>query len=190
MALLGSAVRDAGVPLAFWLHDAANGKHWLERWASWTRPDVVIANSRFTASTLPALYPGIKAQVVYCPVSRPASAAKATWRSELRTEFGAKSDAVIVQVSRMEPYKGHKSHLEALAHLRDVPGWQCWMVGGPQRPHERDYFELLQSQARESGIADRVRFLGQRSDINKLLAAFRAGGPWWSSPPLRAVPPT
>jgi glycosyltransferase involved in cell wall biosynthesis len=45
------------------------------------------------------------------------------------------------------------------------------MVGGPQRAKEEDYFRRLQETARELGIADRVRFLGQRSDVPELLAA-------------------
>jgi glycosyltransferase involved in cell wall biosynthesis len=45
------------------------------------------------------------------------------------------------------------------------------MVGGSQRPREAAYFEELQASAMSAGISDRVRFLGQRSDVPRLLAA-------------------
>jgi glycosyltransferase involved in cell wall biosynthesis len=77
-----------------------------------------------------------------------------------------------VQPSRLEPYKGHALHLAALARLRDaaVP-WECWMIGGVQRPHEAALLAGLERTAARLGIADRVRFLGQRSDVATLLAA-------------------
>src|SRR5262249_38183426 len=42
---------------------------------------------------------------------------------------------------------------------------------GPQSADEEAYFARLQVSAKELGIADRVRFLGQRADIPKLMAA-------------------
>jgi glycosyltransferase involved in cell wall biosynthesis len=78
---------------------------------------------------------------------------------------------VIIQVSRLEPYKGHSLHLEALARLRSIPGWVCWMVGGVQRPCEQNYLRHLQAQAATAGIDDRIRFLGERRDVQRLLSA-------------------
>jgi glycosyltransferase involved in cell wall biosynthesis len=40
-----------------------------------------------------------------------------------------------------------------------------------QRPHEAQYLQELLSTADALGIAERVRFLGQRSDVSRLLAA-------------------
>ena len=58
-AIFGPIVRRAGLPLVFWLHDVATGRHWLERWARLTRPDLVICNSRFTARSVASLYSAI-----------------------------------------------------------------------------------------------------------------------------------
>jgi glycosyltransferase involved in cell wall biosynthesis len=44
-------------------------------------------------------------------------------------------------------------------------------VGGAQRPSEVAYAEEVKALAVSLGIADRVRFLGQRSDVRELLAA-------------------
>jgi glycosyltransferase involved in cell wall biosynthesis len=78
---------------------------------------------------------------------------------------------VIVQASRMEAGKGHAVHLEALGRLRDSPDWVCWVVGGAQSRAEERYAERLRLDAARLGIADRVRFVGQRADVPRLLAA-------------------
>ena len=70
----------------------------------------------------------------------------------------------------MQAWKGHLLHLHALAEIRKLD-WVCWFAGGAQRAEEDRYAEELRSTAERLGIADRVRFLGQRSDIPKLLAA-------------------
>jgi glycosyltransferase involved in cell wall biosynthesis len=61
--------------------------------------------------------------------------------------------------------------LAAMAALRELPRWTCWIVGGAQREAERDYLHKLQMFAREHGIADRVRFLGERNDVYDVLSA-------------------
>jgi glycosyltransferase involved in cell wall biosynthesis len=170
-AVLGPAVRAAGVPLVLWLHAAIGGRHWLERWARRTPPRAVVCNSRFTAAALPRLYKEVRAEVVHCPVAPPprvSSDERERVRAELDTDAGA---IVVAQVSRMEPCKGHAAHLRALGRLRDVPGWVCWMVGGGQRGAEGAYEARLKEEARRLGVAARVRFTGQREDVSRLLAA-------------------
>jgi glycosyltransferase involved in cell wall biosynthesis len=71
----------------------------------------------------------------------------------------------------MEPGKGQTIHLEALSLLKDLPGWVCWQVGGAQQPAEVQYLTELKKTAGRLGIADRVHFLGQRSDVARLLSA-------------------
>jgi glycosyltransferase involved in cell wall biosynthesis len=171
-AIFGHVVKDAGLPLVFWLHDAARGRHWLERWAKRTTPDLVLCNSKFTASTLINLYRNVPSQVVYPPHSLACTSSSIADRAAIRRELGTAADAVvIVQVSRMEAWKGHELHLRALSLLKDLPRWVCWQVGGPQRPSEIRYLARLKNLASKLGIADRVRFVGQRSDIPNLLAA-------------------
>ena len=177
LAVTAPAVRAAGLPLVFWMHDAATGRrHWTERWAGWHPPDAVIANSRWTAEGLPALFGSRPAEalpttVLPYPVTVPPPSDPAA-RAATRAELGAAPDeVVIVQISRMEPWKGQREHLRALGRLRDVPGWTCWMVGGAQRPAETVYVGELRALAARLGVADRVRFLGQRADVERLLAA-------------------
>ena len=169
-AIFAPVIRKAGFPLVTWVHDPAGGTHWVERWARRTRPDFVVCNSQFTAGSLKNLFPDVGFEIIYCPVAHldfPIDE-----RSRVRGELSAPEDAVVViQVSRLERWKGHLLHLEALGKLRQEPGWVVWFVGGAQRPQEARYLEELKSRAAELNIADRVRFLGHRSDVPRLLAA-------------------
>jgi glycosyltransferase involved in cell wall biosynthesis len=172
-SVFGPAVRAARVPLVLWLHDAPGGRHWLERWARLTAPDLVVCNSHFSAASARRLYPRAPAEVIYCPVSpRAAAVLSGAERAAVRAALDTPADAtVIVQASRMEPWKGHALHLEALGLLRETRGWVCWQVGGGQRPSEAAYLEGLRGLSERLGIADRVRFAGQREDVARLLAA-------------------
>jgi glycosyltransferase involved in cell wall biosynthesis len=159
LALFGPVARRRSVPLVLWMHMAA-GRHWLDRLAWRVQPRTVVCNSRFTASTMPKSDAHV--EVVYAPVDiGPAGAPRMA---------SSNSNAVIIQVSRMEPLKGHTVLLEALAQLRECGGWTCRLAGGAQRVHEAQYMERLRAQAATLGIADRVEFLGERSDIPRLLA--------------------
>jgi glycosyltransferase involved in cell wall biosynthesis len=169
----GETARSASLPLIFWMHDAAGGRHWIERWAQRVKPDLAICNSRFTETTAPTLFPGRPRVVLYCPVGPSEMPAfDPAQRVHLRASLGASGDeVVIIQTSRMEDWKGHLLHLRALARLKELPAWTCWIVGGPQRPSEISYVKSLKDEAVKLGIASRVRFLGQREDVAKLLAA-------------------
>jgi glycosyltransferase involved in cell wall biosynthesis len=172
-ALFGSTVRiNGGVPLVFWMHDAANGRHWLERWAARTRPDLVLCNSHYTASTLKLLYPDNHAEVIAYPVTTERQSAGVEDVAAIRRELHTPTDAtVIIQTSRMEAWKGHELHLRSLGGLRDLPGWVLWLVGGAQRLAEQRYQAKLERMAAELGIAERIRWLGHRSDVPRLLKA-------------------
>jgi FkbM family methyltransferase len=171
-ALAAPVARRAGRPLVFWMHDRAGGGHWLERLAARTPPDLVVANSRFTAATAPGLFPGVPVEVLPCAVAPPRVADPAAARARLRRELGTPADAVVIVLAgRLEPWKGHRLLLAALGRLRDRPGWAAWIAGGPQKPGEAAYLDALRAGAAAAGLADRVRFLGQRADVPELLAA-------------------
>ena len=70
----------------------------------------------------------------------------------------------LVMVARFGAQKDHPTLLRALAELRDVP-WELDLIGeGPRMAETRELAASL-------GIAERVRFLGQRMDVEQLLAA-------------------
>jgi glycosyltransferase involved in cell wall biosynthesis len=171
-AMFAPVARAAHKPLVFWLHNRVTGRHWSERWARMTKPDLVLCVSRNTQETARRIFPHTPSQVFYSPMRLQETNFTDTERKELRATLGTPADAtVIVQVSRLEPWKGHLLHLEALSALRDLPNWICWQVGGAQRPLEAKYFAEIKNATERLGIAERVRFLGQRSDVPAILSA-------------------
>jgi glycosyltransferase involved in cell wall biosynthesis len=172
LAIFGPTVRRAKLPLIFWMHDAVTRRTWLTLWAGFSRPDLVICNSRYTASTVERLFGDVLVESVYCPVRYPDVKFEPAQRETLRKRLNTPRDSVvIIQASRMESWKGHHLLLQALAQLKDVPNWVCWIAGGAQRREEVGYEKTLHAQAIELGLGERVRFLGQRSDVPQLLRA-------------------
>jgi glycosyltransferase involved in cell wall biosynthesis len=173
LAVFGPAVKAAGQRLGFWAHAFHNGTGWLERLAQRATPDLAIANSRYTERGLENIFPKTPHTVVYPPVPLTTAPEAGNQRSILRRQLSASEETVvIIQVSRIEACKGHLIHLKALAQLKGLSThWVCWMVGGAQRPVEQAYLQELQQTASALGLVDRVRFLGQRSDVPELLAA-------------------
>lgn len=159
-AVFAGVVKRAGVRLVNMIHDVLGGDHWLDRRAARTDPDVVIANSHFTAGPAAKAFPRSPVEVCYLPVA-PSS------RSRLRRSAAV----VILQASRLERWKGQRVHLEALAMLKGVAGWEAWFAGGSQKAGETEFETELKSFAREKGITDRVKFLGQRSDVPELMTS-------------------
>jgi glycosyltransferase involved in cell wall biosynthesis len=171
-AIFAPAVRRSGRPLVFWMHNPANGRHWVERWAARTAPDLAICNSRFTAATIVKLFTPARSEILCFPLETGGPRLPTSERDALRMELGAPTGGVaILQASRMEPMKGHESHLRALGILRDHRDWVCWMAGDAERPPERAYLERLAALAHELGIDGRVKFLGHRGDVRKLMLA-------------------
>lgn len=171
-AVFAATVRKAGAPLVFWTHDTPKGEHWLERLAGRVPPDLAIANSHFTLTALPAIFPEtVPRAMIRYPVEAPPPVPPET-RAEVRRELQTAEDSVvIVQSCRMDPWKGHPQLIAALGRLRDVPGWTAWIAGGAQRPAEQTYLEALRAQAQGAGVMERIRWLGQRRDVPRLLAA-------------------
>ncbi len=130
-----------------------------------------MCNSNFTAASAPLLYPGGRSEIVYCPVAPPKEINSEENTRLIRAELQTPEDAtVIIQVSRMEALKGQLLHLEALSLLKDLT-WICWQVGGAQQSQEVQYLEELKVTANRLGIAHRIRFLNERSDVARLMAA-------------------
>jgi glycosyltransferase involved in cell wall biosynthesis len=172
LAVFGPVARRGQVPLAFWMHDTVSGTHWIERIARRTPPDLAVVNSLHTASTLPNLFPRVPSEVLPYPVEPAPEFDLQAARATLRRELDTPSDSRVVAITcRLEPWKGHALLLDALGRLSNNPGWIAWIAGGVQRPQEQVYLDDLKAQAHRLGIADRLRWLGQRSDVRQVLAS-------------------
>jgi glycosyltransferase involved in cell wall biosynthesis len=170
--IFGGIVNQMNKPSIFWCHDILTGTNLLERCAKFIQPDLVIANSQYTQQHVDRVYPNIPDRVVYCPVSPIQVANPASVRQQVRQQIGTPADTmVIVQVSRMERWKGHSLTIAALGEIKDLDNWEYWIVGGIQRESEKDYFAALQQQVIELGLEQRIRFLGERRDVPDLLIA-------------------
>jgi len=171
-AIFASVVRARRVPLISYFHNRADGGHLIERCARLAAvPDLSLCVSRDTEKTCRYVFPTAPTKVIYSPLPLNRSGLEQE-RSRVRHEFDVPEDAtVIVHASRMQAWKGHTSLLQALNLLRAREDWKCWIVGGPQTGPEAAYAQHLRDMAGELGIADRVRFLGERSDVPRLLAA-------------------
>jgi glycosyltransferase involved in cell wall biosynthesis len=152
------------------MHGPAKDGHWLEYLARLAPPDFAICNSHFVSETLRHLYPQTPHAVYYYPVRPPDVNYSPEQRASMRQALGSSPNAtVIVVASRLERWKGHRDLLEALARLHDLPDWDCWIIGAPQRVGEEEYFRELCDAANSLGIARRIKFLGQRTEVNNLL---------------------
>jgi glycosyltransferase involved in cell wall biosynthesis len=170
-ALLGPAAQHAGVPLVFFMHGFGDRDHWLERWARRVLPQLALSNSHAVLRELVESYPNARCEVAYHPVDLSPASLGVSERQTVRRELDTPSDEVVIaQVSRMEPLKGHGLHLEALARLPNV-GWRCWMIGGAQRTSEAVYAQQVRQKAADLGLRDRVKFVGLRQDVARLLLA-------------------
>ena len=167
-AIFAGVARGCGVPAILWQHDRATGTPLVERACRATRADLVICNSRWTATTAALLQPGVPHRVVYCPVG--ASKRTREARMEIRSELGARvDDVVILTASRMEPWKGHLQLVRAVGTLNE-PRATLWIAGGAQRAHERAHAAAVVDEVRKLGLESRSRFLGERRDVDRLLA--------------------
>ncbi len=171
-ALFGSVARVSGVPVAMWQHMASNRRDWLEQWARMAGPELVICNSQFTAREFRGAYPSLPVEVVYCPVAAPSISYSRADRDAARSELTTPADAVvIVHTGRMQDWKGQRLLMQAASIIKSTSQWIIWFVGGAQRESERRYLASLHASAAELGIEDRIRFAGQRDDVERLLAA-------------------
>jgi len=86
----------------------------------------------------------------------------------VRAELGLSDEPLVGVFSRLAPWKGQHVLLEALV---DLPEVHALIVGEALFGGEQRYAAALQRQAVQTGIDDRVHFLGFRDDIPGLLRA-------------------
>jgi L-malate glycosyltransferase len=143
------------------------------------RADAVLANSAYVAAQFDGLPLRRPVSVVHNPVDLgrfdPAAADGAALRRELDLPAGA---PVLSVVAQLTPWKGQDDAIRALAALREsghdavlcLAGSAKFAAAGTQFDNAA-YERCLHELVAELGLADRVRFLGERSDVPAVLAA-------------------
>ena len=139
---------------------------WAERlMARWT--DAIVTLTDREAEEHLALGVGRPSQFVTIFSGIPLPPAKARGGADpaRRQALGLPPEGMLVgSVGRLDPVKGHGLLIRAFARLRDRhPGARLILIGDGE---EREAYQAL---ARELEIAERVRFLGWRGDVDDLL---------------------
>lgn len=164
-------------PLVWHLHDILTPAHFgasqlrLLRLLV-NRPARVIVPSVAAADAYMALGGELR-RVVVVPngVTLDADGTEGVERSVLRAQLDLPPEGFLFGVfSRLSPWKGQEVALRALA-LR--PELRCAMAGDALFG-EDEYAASLRELAAELGVADRVHFLGHRSDVPALMRAMDA----------------
>lgn len=171
--LLAPAVRWVRLPAILIQYDPADDRRWIDRLLSPGKPSLAIAISQAAASSLPNLFPQTRCEIIYVPAELTdqlvlSTAERGAVRAGLATAPGA---TVVLQVGRIEPYKGHRINLQALVQLSELTNLVCWFAGRADLDYEQRYLDSLKAEAITLGIADRVRFVGYYDDLPRLLAA-------------------
>lgn len=141
------------------------------------RSDLVVANSAYIAGQFDGLRLRRPVRVLHNPVDLaqfdPGKFDPASARRLLELPSGAVTLAVVAQLT---PWKGQDDAIRALAAL---PGRKAVLLlagsakfsgAGTQFDNAR-FARDLHALAAELGVADRVRFLGEREDVPRILAA-------------------
>lgn len=169
-ALFGATLKNVARPPILALHAPPCDNSWDLRRCRDVPPGALLCNSRHTAGTAAKVFPLLPVHVLYWPVLDVSAARQQ--RQSLRRRAGvADHCCVILQAARLEARKGWEDHLAALARLPRDLDWQAWFFGGPQSPAEQRRFDTLRAAAAAAGIAERLRFWGQRDDVRHWMAA-------------------
>lgn len=98
----------------------------------------------------------------------PTAPGKRQRHDELCRELGLETGVLLVgMVARLQPVKGHRFFIEAAARVSEnIANAHFVLVGdGPLRRE-------IERQVEECGISDRVHLLGDRTDVERLVASF------------------
>ena len=93
-------------------------------------------------------------------------------KDSAKQKVGApRNSPLILLVANLAPHKGHETGIRAVAILKER-GVNAWLwFAGIERGGSFEYTERLKRLCGELGLANRVRFLDQRSDVPELLRA-------------------
>jgi glycosyltransferase involved in cell wall biosynthesis len=158
-------------PLIWHLHDIISPAHFgaLQR-----RTQVMLANARATRVIVPSqaaatafIAAGGRRELVEIVPNGLALPPEPRTAAELRQSLGLPAGPLVGVFSRLAAWKGQHVLIEALAGLPDVG---CIVVGDALFGEQAYAAELKQLVAAR-GLAGRVRFLGHRSDVPKLMKA-------------------
>ncbi|TPQ38272.1 glycosyltransferase family 1 protein [Bradyrhizobium guangdongense] len=158
-------------PLIWHLHDIISSDHFG---ATQRRAQVLLANACATRVIVPSevaatafIDAGGKRDLVDVVPNGLAIQPDPSSPDELRQGLGLPAGSLVGVFSRLAAWKGQHVLIEAVARL---PGVNCIIVGDALFG-EQDYAARLNKMVADLGVVDRIRFLGHRNDVPKLMKA-------------------
>lgn len=150
-----------------WVYTKKNmnwrGRAWKVR--SWMAKGIAAQNTRMLAEFFSGPRFSSKTWLIPRGVDTEAFQPDCPPRLGLRQRLGTPPEVkVAAAVGHLLPVKGHDLLLEA---VRGLDGVEVWLAGAPQ---DGSQVRKLEQMAREAGLAGRVRFLGNVSDVAALHA--------------------
>ncbi len=157
------------VPVVYTEHNMARSYRLMTRlfnWATYSKNSTLIAVSGAVAGSV-ASWPGPPAVVITNGVACRVGSKQI---EVARAELGLARDAPLVaHVGNIRPGKGHDVLIDTVAHLTARrPDVTFVSIGTEKYPGD---LERVRSRAAESGLGDRLRFLGRRPDALDFVGA-------------------
>jgi glycosyltransferase involved in cell wall biosynthesis len=145
------------------------------RWALRTPPQVIITCARFLVDQVRNALPEHlqrSQSIIAVPNAVDTDRFHPGDRNLAKQKVGApRNILLILLVANLASHKGHETGIRAAAILKEK-GVNAWLwFAGIERGDKLKYTEQLKTLCGELGVADRVRFLGQRNDVPELLRA-------------------
>lgn len=137
------------------------------------RVNKVFAVSNYIKDTILNKYPfdEIKIKIIHDGVDLNEFSSAKFSKTELRKEFNLSADKKFIGMTgRMTPGKGHEEFFNAVKLLTDKREDLAFMVVGAASHGEKNYETHLMNFCEQQNIKDKIRFMGQRTDISKMLA--------------------
>jgi glycosyltransferase involved in cell wall biosynthesis len=170
---LWRALRFAGVRTVAHVHSDAPADAF--RWAFRRPPRAIVTCARFLVGRVEAALPGSvlrETRVIAVPNSVDVARFHPGNRAAAKAAVGAPADRpLVLLVANLAAFKGHRTALDALGHLRAAGmDAELWFAG-VERGGGREFTAELERRTAELGLGERVRFLGQRPDVPDLMRA-------------------
>ena len=160
MLIAGSAAAKRGIP-TIW-HVRVEGSDPLDR-RLLRKASAIVTPSRAVAARFPEGDP----QVVYNPVAIPEIPTGEPDPLDWIVPADEESWLILV-VGEISPNKGQDRVLEGLLRLQTERPWHL-LIAGEGIGGEKSFVRQLAGRAWDSGVGDRVHFLGFREDISQIM---------------------
>ncbi|MBQ2854026.1 MAG: glycosyltransferase family 1 protein [Oscillospiraceae bacterium] len=150
-------------------HNSNQDKDWkypLKRWFMRDIPDVATHFFACSKESGEWMFPGQVVTIVNNGIETERFGFSPEVRSQVRGELGIKEELILGHVGRIVPQKNHDFLIEIFAEVaKQSPDAKLLLIGaGPLE-------EQVRRKVNDLGLTEHVRFLGIRSDVNRILQA-------------------